>query len=140
MCDNFIDLGVKKIRLTGGEPLVRKNIIELIKNLNSKKNKSSLKEITLTTNGSLLGNYARSLKKNGINRINVSLDTINKSKYKKITRFGNLTKVISSINEAIKEGLIIKDWCKDQISSGIDSHKDEIKKRLNENVKEALLA
>ena len=97
LCDNFIDLGVKKIRLTGGEPLVRKNIIELIKNLNSKKNKSSLKEITLTTNGSLLGNYARSLKKNGINRINVSLDTINESKYKKITRFGNLTKVISSI-------------------------------------------
>ena len=61
-----------------------------------------------TTNGSLLGDYARSLKQNGINRINVSLDTINESKYKKITRFGNLTKVISSINEAIKEGLIIK--------------------------------
>ena len=71
-------------------------------------NKSSLKEITLTTNGSLLGNYARSLKKNGINRINVSLDTINESKYKKITRFGKLTKVISSINEAINEGIKIK--------------------------------
>ena len=108
LCDNFIDLGVKKIRLTGGEPLVRKDIIKLIKNLNIKKNKSSLKEITLTTNGSLLGNYARILKQNGINRINVSLDTIKESKYKKITRFGNLTKVISSIKEAINEGIKVK--------------------------------
>ena len=108
LCDNFIDLGVKKIRLTGGEPLVRKDIIKLIKNLNLKKNKTSLKEITLTTNGSLLGYYARILKQNGIDRINVSLDTISKIKYKKITRFGNLNKVISSINEAINEGIKIK--------------------------------
>ena len=82
LCFNFIQLGVEKIRLTGGEPLVRKNIIELIKNLNEKKQNTNLKEITLTTNGTLLKNYAKSLKENGIDRINVSLDTINNDKYK----------------------------------------------------------
>ena len=60
LCDNFIELGVEKIRLTGGEPLVRKNIIHLIKNLNNKKINTNLKEITLTTNGSLLKKYANS--------------------------------------------------------------------------------
>ena len=65
LCDNFISLGVNKIRLTGGEPLVRKNIIDLIKKLNSKKNHTSLKEITLTTNGTLLSNFSKDLKING---------------------------------------------------------------------------
>ena len=63
LCDNFIELGVEKIRLTGGEPLVRKNIIHLIQNLNKKKSSTNLKEITLTTNGSLLKKYAKDLKK-----------------------------------------------------------------------------
>ena len=90
LCDNFIDLGVEKIRLTGGEPLVRKNIIQLIQNLNKKKSSTNLKEITLTTNGSLLKRYAKDLKINGINRINVSLDTIIEEKFREITRFGNL--------------------------------------------------
>ena len=76
LCDNFIDLGVEKIRLTGGEPLVRKDIIHLIKNLNKKKSTSNFKEITLTTNGSLLKKYSKELKMNGVDRINVSLDTI----------------------------------------------------------------
>jgi len=102
LCDNFISLGVKKIRLTGGEPLVRKNIINLIKNLNSKKIHTNLKEITLTTNGTLLSKFAKDLKINGINRINVSLDTINPEKYNKITRFGDLEKVIKGIEEAKK--------------------------------------
>ena len=62
LCDNFIDLGVEKIRLTGGEPLVRKDIIHLIKNLNKKKSSTNLKEITLTTNGTLLKKYAKELK------------------------------------------------------------------------------
>ena len=97
LCDNFIEMGVKKIRLTGGEPLVRKDIIKLIKILNSKKNKTNLKEITLTTNGTLLEKYAYDLKKGGVDRINVSLDTISHSKFKKITRFGNLEKVIFNI-------------------------------------------
>ena len=63
LCDNFIEMGVKKIRLTGGEPLVRKDIIKLIKNLNIKKKNTCLDEITLTTNGTLLSNYAKELKK-----------------------------------------------------------------------------
>ena len=92
LCNNFIELGVEKIRLTGGEPLVRKNILHLIKNLNKKKSFTNLKEITLTTNGSLLKKFAKDLKNNGVNRINVSLDTIIKEKYKEITRFGNLDK------------------------------------------------
>ena len=108
LCDNFIEMGVKKIRLTGGEPLVRKDIIKLIKNLNLKKKNTNLNEITLTTNGTLLGKYAKDLKENGINRINVSIDTINHKKYNEITRFGNLEKVISGIKEAIKNKIKIK--------------------------------
>ncbi|PPR45603.1 MAG: Cyclic pyranopterin monophosphate synthase [Alphaproteobacteria bacterium MarineAlpha5_Bin8] len=108
LCDNFIDLGVTKIRLTGGEPLVRKNIIELIKKLNIKKNSSNLKEIVLTTNGTLLSEYAYDLKKNGINRINVSLDTIDQNKYNKITRFGDLNKVLLGIEKALEHNIKIK--------------------------------
>ena len=107
LCDNFIDLGVNKIRLTGGEPLIRKDIIKLIRQLNLKK-KTLLKEITLTTNGTLLENYAKDLKENGIDRINVSLDTIDENKYKQITKFGDLRKVMNGINEAIKNNIKIK--------------------------------
>ena len=108
LCDNFIELGVEKIRLTGGEPLVRKNIIHLIKNLNKKKSSTNLKEITLTTNGSLLKRYAKDLKKNGIKRINVSLDTIIEKKFREITRFGNLQNTLDGIEEAIKNGIKVK--------------------------------
>ena len=107
LCDNFIDLGINKIRLTGGEPLVRQDIIKLISQLNLKK-KTLLKEITLTTNGTLLENYAKDLKENGIDRINVSLDTIDENKYKQITKFGDLKKVMNGINEAMKNNIKIK--------------------------------
>jgi len=108
LCDNFIDLGIKKIRLTGGEPLVRKDILKLIKKLNLKKKLTNLEEITLTTNGTLLRNFAKDLKKNGIDRINVSLDTIDDKLYKKITKFGNLKNVIKGINEAKNNDIKIK--------------------------------
>ncbi len=108
LCDNFIELGVEKIRLTGGEPLVRKNIIHLIQNLNKKKLNTNLKEITLTTNGSLLKRYAKDLKNNGINRINVSLDTIVEKKFREITRFGNLKNTLEGIEEAIKNKIKVK--------------------------------
>ena len=108
LCDNFIDLGVEKIRLTGGEPLVRKDIIHLIKNLNKKKSVSNLKEITLTTNGSLLKKFSKELKMNGVDRINVSLDTIIKDKYKEITRFGNLENVLDGIEEAKQNDIKVK--------------------------------
>ena len=108
LCDNFISMGVKKIRITGGEPLVRKDIIKLIRNLNLKKTQQGLKEITLTTNGTLLKKFAKDLKNNGINRINVSLDTISAKKYEDITKFGNLTNVLDGINEAKRVGISIK--------------------------------
>ena len=108
LCDNFIDLGVEKIRLTGGEPLVRSDIIKLIEKLNNKKSTTNLKEITLTTNGTLLKKYAKQLKDNGVERINVSLDTINPEKYNQITRFGNIEKVLDGINEAIDQDIKIK--------------------------------
>jgi cyclic pyranopterin phosphate synthase len=108
LCDNFIDLGINKIRLTGGEPLVRKDLIKLIEKLNIKKKYTNLNEITLTTNGTLLDIFAKDLKKNGVDRINVSLDTIDDNLYKKITRFGNLNNVTKGINEAKKNDIKIK--------------------------------
>ena len=127
LCDNFIELGVEKIRITGGEPLVRNDIIKLIEKLNHKKNDTSLKEITLTTNGTLLKKYAKQLKLNGIDRINLSLDTINSDKYNKITRFGDIKKVFEGIDEALKNNIKIK------INTVVikDFNEDEIEKLIN---------
>jgi len=107
LCNAFIDLGVKKLRITGGEPLVRKNIIQLFSNL-GKKLGHGLEELTLTTNGSQLGRYAKDLFDTGVRRINVSLDSLEKNKFKKITRIGDLDKVINGIMVAKKAGLKIK--------------------------------
>ena len=107
LCNTFIDLGVKKLRITGGEPLVRKNIMQLFSNL-GKKLGQGLEELTLTTNGSQLDRYARDLFDNGVRRINVSLDSLEKKKFKKITRNGDLDKVINGIMVAKKERLKIK--------------------------------
>ena len=127
LCDNFIELGVEKIRITGGEPLVRNDIIKLIEKLNHKKNDTSLKEITLTTNGTLLKKYAKQLKLNGIDRINLSLDTINSDKYNKITRFGNIKKVFEGIDEALQNNIKIK------INTVVikNFNEDEIEKLIN---------
>ena len=107
LCNTFIDLGVKKLRITGGEPLVRKNIMQLFSNL-GKKLGQGLEELTLTTNGSQLDRYAKDLFHNGVRRINVSLDSLEKNKFKKITRIGDLDKVINGIMVAKKAGLKIK--------------------------------
>jgi len=107
LCNTFIDLGVKKLRITGGEPLVRKNIMQLFSNL-GKKLGHGLEELTLTTNGSQLNRYAKDLFDNGVRRINVSLDSLDKDKFKKITRIGELDKVINGIMTAKKAGLKIK--------------------------------
>jgi len=107
LCNTFFDLGVKKLRITGGEPLVRKNIIQLFSNL-GKKLGQGLEELTLTTNGSQLDRYAKDLFDNGVRRINVSLDSLEKNKFKKITRIGDLDKVINGIMVAKKAGLKIK--------------------------------
>jgi len=107
LCNTFIDLGVKKLRITGGEPLVRKNIMQLFKNLGRKIGKE-LEELTLTTNGSQLDRYAKDLFNTGVRRINISLDSLNKKKFKNITRNGDFDKVIKGIMTAKKAGLKIK--------------------------------
>ena len=107
LCNTFIDLGVKKLRITGGEPLVRKNIMHLFKSLGKKLGKG-LEELTLTTNGSQLTRYSKDLFDSGIRRINISLDSLDKNKFKRITRIGDFDKVIQGIMVAKKVGLKIK--------------------------------
>ena len=107
LCNTFIDLGVKKLRITGGEPLVRKNIMQLFNSLGKKLGKG-LEELTLTTNGSQLDKYAKDLLSAGVRRINISLDSLNKKKFKQITRNGDFDKVIRGIIAAKKAGLKIK--------------------------------
>ena len=107
ICNVFIKLGTKKIRLTGGEPLVRKGILNLIKNLGDKIG-DGLEELTLTTNGSQLEKYAEFLKENGINRVNVSLDHLDPSKFREITRWGDLDKVLAGIEKAKSVGIKVK--------------------------------
>lgn len=98
----FISLGVEKIRLTGGEPLVRKNIDLLFKNLGENQN---LKELTVTTNASQLKKKAPMLIRSGVKRINISLDSLNPTNFKKMTRTGNLKDVLEGIDYAISIGL-----------------------------------
>ncbi len=98
----FVDLGIDKLRFTGGEPLVRKGLVSLIERV-SKLNK--VKDMTMTTNGVLLKKYAKDLKEAGLNRVNISLDTLNPDKYRKITRGGDINKVLEGIEEAKKVGL-----------------------------------
>lgn len=91
-------LGISKIRLTGGEPLVKKNILDIVSKI---KEIDGIEEICLTTNGVLLGKYAKDLKDAGLDRINISLDTLNKEKFKYITRIGNLDDTLKSIDAAL---------------------------------------
>jgi len=97
----FSELGIKKVRLTGGEPLVRKGIDKLFKSIGKIK---ALDEITLTTNGSQLQSKAQMLKDSGVERINISLDSLNPFTFKKLTRTGDLNKVLDGIHAAIKVG------------------------------------
>ena len=104
----FVDCGITKIRLTGGEPLVRKNLIWLIENLSKKIGCTNLEEITITTNGSQLVKFASDLAKNNIKRINVSIDTLDDLLFKRITRWGTLAKVLDGIKAAQNEGIRVK--------------------------------
>ena len=108
LCSAFIDHGVEKLRLTGGEPLVRKNIMSLIRSLSRHLDSEKLKELTLTTNGSQLNRFATELVDCGIKRINVSVDTLNPDKFKVITRWGDFDKVMNGIKAAQQAGLQIK--------------------------------
>lgn len=107
ICTAFVRLGVRKIRFTGGEPLVRKNIQTLIGRL-SKRTGDGLDEITLTTNGTLLTKYAEDLFRNGVRRINVSLDTLNPELYETITRGGRIERVLEGLRVARDIGLSVK--------------------------------
>ena len=104
----FIDLGVKKIRLTGGEPLVRRNILWMIRELGGEIGNGRLEELTITTNGSQLSRYADDLVKAGVRRINVSLDTLDRERFEKVTRWGKFDKVMDGIRAAKAAGLAIK--------------------------------
>jgi cyclic pyranopterin phosphate synthase len=107
LCSVFIDKGVKKLRITGGEPLVRRDIMKLFKSL-SRRLGGPLEELTLTTNGSQLEKFASELADCGVKRINVSLDTLDPIKFRSITRWGDLDKVLSGIAAAQRAGISVK--------------------------------
>jgi cyclic pyranopterin phosphate synthase len=108
LCTAFVAKGVRKLRITGGEPLVRKNIMWLFEALSRHLKSGALDELTLTTNGSQLPRFAKKLVECGVKRVNVSLDTLDPEKFKKITRWGNYDQVIAGINAAREAGLHVK--------------------------------
>jgi cyclic pyranopterin phosphate synthase len=108
VCSAFVGRGVRKLRLTGGEPLVRRGIMTLFGSLSRHLKSGALDELTLTTNGSQLVKYAAELKDHGVKRINVSLDTLDADKFRAITRWGDLKQVMAGIDAAQKQGLAVK--------------------------------
>ena len=108
LCGAFIKLGVKKLRISGGEPLVRRGIMTLMKKLGRHLDSGALEELTLTTNGSQLSRYANELYEYGVRRINVSLDTLDEAKFVAVTRWGKYDKVMAGIDAARAAGLRVK--------------------------------
>ena len=108
LCSTFVGLGVEKLRITGGEPLVRKGILTFFEAMSRHLQTGALKELTLTTNGSQLRKYASDLVELGVKRINVSLDTLNDAKFAEITRWGRLPQVLDGIAAATEAGLKVK--------------------------------
>jgi cyclic pyranopterin phosphate synthase len=108
LCSAFIRLGVRKLRLTGGEPLVRRGIMGLFASLSRHLSVGTLDELTLTTNGSQLAKYAREIADYGVRRVNISLDTLDPDKFRAITRWGELSKVFAGIDAAQAAGLSVK--------------------------------
>ena len=125
----FVDLGVNKIRISGGEPLTRRNIMSVFETLGQL---DDLKDLTITTNATLLDKYAQPLKDAGVTRINVSLDTLNEERFKKITRIGKLEKTMRGIDAALKVGfqklklnsVIMKDYNDDEINDLVEFIRD----------------
>src|SRR4029078_4885198 len=108
LCSAFIAKGVRKVRLTGGEPLVRRNVMSLVRSLSRHLGTGALDDLTLTPNGSQLSRFAAELADCGVKRINVSLDTLDADKFHKITRWGHLDKVMQGIDAALAAGLTVK--------------------------------
>ncbi len=108
VCSAFVRHGVRRLRITGGEPLVRKNILSLFRSLGRHLDSGALNELTLTTNGSQLEKHARDLRAAGVARVNVSIDTLDADKFKTITRWGNLDAVLRGLDAAEAAGLKVK--------------------------------
>jgi cyclic pyranopterin phosphate synthase len=108
LCTSFISLGVKKLRITGGEPLVRKDILSFFYKIGRHLDSGKLEELTLTTNGSQLEKHASSLYRSGVRRVNVSLDTLDEKKFSEVTRWGRLAQVLRGIDAAQNVGLRVK--------------------------------
>ena len=108
LCSAFIGKGVNKLRLTGGEPLVRRDVMKLFRSLGRHLQTGALRELTVTTNGSQLGRFAAELYDCGVRRVNVSLDTRDADKFRQITRWGDLGKVLAGVEAAQAAGLQVK--------------------------------
>ena len=108
MCSAFIGLGVEKLRITGGEPLVRKGIMTFFNSMSRHLDSGALQELTLTTNGSQLARYADDLYAAGVRRVNVSLDTLDEDKFARVTRWGRLPQVLNGLDAAQRAGLRVK--------------------------------
>ena len=108
MCSAFVGLGVRKLRITGGEPLVRRNVMSLFQSLGRHLASGALDELTLTTNGSQLARFAEDLRACGVRRINISLDTLDAAKFEALTRWGKFDKVMAGIAAAKAAGLAVK--------------------------------
>jgi cyclic pyranopterin phosphate synthase len=108
LCSAFVAKGVRKLRLTGGEPLVRRGIMTLFQSLSRHLRDGALDELTVTTNGSQLPKYAAELEACGVRRINVSLDTLDADKFRAITRWGELDRVLAGIDAAQAAGIAVK--------------------------------
>jgi cyclic pyranopterin phosphate synthase len=108
LCSTFVDMGVRKLRLTGGEPLVRKNVMWLVDRLGRHLKSGALEELTLTSNGTQLAKHAGALADAGVRRINVSLDTLDPNKFAAITRWGKLDQVLDGLAAAKQAGLAVK--------------------------------
>jgi cyclic pyranopterin phosphate synthase len=108
VCSAFVGLGTKKLRLTGGEPLVRKGFLELVERLSRHLRSGALQELTLTTNGTRLAGVAPELARLGVKRVNVSLDSLDGDAFRRITRGGELAQVMAGIDAALAAGLKVK--------------------------------
>ena len=108
LCSTFVGMGVQKLRITGGEPLVRRDIMTFFKAMSRHLDTGALQELTLTTNGSQLERFADDLYAAGIHRINVSLDTLNDDKFARVTRWGRLPQVLKGLDAAQRAGLRVK--------------------------------
>ena len=108
LCSTFVSLGARKIRVTGGEPLVRRNVMSLFHGLSRHLSAGTLDEVTVTTNGSQLARFASELADCGVRRINVSLDTLDPDKFRQVTRWGDLKVVLAGIDAAAAAGLKVK--------------------------------